>query len=100
MFLRALPGPWITWDTGTNKGPQLEARGLLADANWHSRWDGYPLPILNTLVPHLGQVPLVAGRLFFKVTCLGFLISTFFLHFMQYPCAIGILLFLILALWL
>jgi hypothetical protein len=37
----------------------------------------------NTLVPQVGQTPWVAGLLFFKVTALAFLISTFFLHFMQ-----------------
>jgi hypothetical protein len=45
--------------------------------------DYLPLPIRNTLVPQTGQTPWVAGRLFFRVTDLGFLISTFFLHFMQ-----------------
>ncbi len=40
----------------------------------------------NTLVPQRGQIPCVAGRLFFKVMALGFLISTFFLHFIQYAC--------------
>jgi hypothetical protein len=44
------------------------------------------LPMRNTLVAHLGHIPWVAGRLFFIVIALGFLISTFFLHFMQYAC--------------
>jgi hypothetical protein len=44
----------------------------------------YPLPMRNTLVPQLGQTPWVAGLLFFKTTDLGFLISTFLRHFMQY----------------
>lgn len=48
----------------------------------------YPLPMRNTLVLHFGQTPWTAGRLFFRVTCLGFWISTFFLHFTQYACAI------------
>jgi hypothetical protein len=42
----------------------------------------------NTVVRHFGHVPLVAGRLFFMTTCFGFWISTFFLHFTQYACAI------------
>jgi hypothetical protein len=42
----------------------------------------------NTVVLHFGQMPLVAGRLFFMTTCFGFWISTFFLHFTQYACAI------------
>lgn len=48
----------------------------------------YARPILNTLVPHTGQTPSVAGLPFFRVTCLGFLMSTFFLHFIQYAVAI------------
>ncbi len=46
----------------------------------------YPLPMRNTLVPQVGQVPCVAGLLFLSVTDWGFFISTFFLHFMQYAC--------------
>ena len=42
----------------------------------------------KTAVPHFGQTPLVAGRLFFSVTFLAFWISTFFFHFTQYACAI------------
>ena len=42
----------------------------------------------NTVVRHFGHVPLVAGRLFFMMICFGFWISTFFLHFTQYACAI------------
>ena len=42
----------------------------------------------NTVVLHFGHTPLVAGRLFFMTTCFGFWISTFFLHFTQYACAI------------
>jgi hypothetical protein len=42
----------------------------------------------NTVVRHFGHTPLVAGRLFFITTCFGFWISTFFLHFTQYACAI------------
>ena len=42
----------------------------------------------NTVVRHFGHVPLVAGRLFFMTTRFGFWISTFFLHFTQYACAI------------
>jgi hypothetical protein len=40
-------------------------------------------PILNILVPHVAQVPSVAGRPFFIVICLGFLMSRCALHFMQ-----------------
>jgi len=39
------------------------------------------------LVPHEGQVPLIAGLRFFRVTFFGLLISTFFLHLKQYACA-------------
>jgi len=35
------------------------------------------------LVPQFGHSPWVAGFLFFMVICFGFLISTFFLHFIQ-----------------
>jgi len=52
----------------------------------------YP-PIRNTLVPHTGQIPLVAGLPFFMVILVGFLISTLALHFTQYAC-IDYLLFL------
>jgi len=45
----------------------------------------YP-PIRNTLVPHTGQTPLVAGLPFFMVILVGFLISTLALHFTQYAC--------------
>lgn len=41
-------------------------------------------PILNTLVPHFGQVPDVAARPFFIVTLTGFFIATFALHLTQY----------------
>jgi hypothetical protein len=44
----------------------------------------YFLPMRDTLVPQTGQTPCVAGRPFFKVTALGFLISLFARHFMQY----------------
>jgi hypothetical protein len=36
-------------------------------------------------VPHTGHLPRSAGRPFFIVTCSGFLISRFCLHFTQYP---------------
>ncbi len=42
-------------------------------------------PILNILVLHTGQVPSVAGRPFFIVIGLAFVISRVALHFMQYP---------------
>ena len=41
------------------------------------------LPILQMVVPQTGQVPLVIGRPFLVVVCLGSVISCFFLHFMQ-----------------
>jgi hypothetical protein len=40
-------------------------------------------PILNILVLHTGQVPSVAGRPFFIVIGLAFVISRVVLHFMQ-----------------
>lgn len=40
-------------------------------------------PILNSFVLQTGQVPSVAGRPFFKVTCLGAVISLFALHLTQ-----------------
>lgn len=40
-------------------------------------------PILNILVLHTGQVPSVAGRPFFIVIGLAFMISRVALHFMQ-----------------
>jgi len=40
-------------------------------------------PILNILVLHTGQLPSVAGRPFFIVTGLAFVISRVALHFMQ-----------------
>ncbi len=43
-------------------------------------------PILNTLVPHTGQVPRVAGLPFFKVTLEGSFMSRFALHLKQYAC--------------
>src|SRR4030042_1534132 len=46
----------------------------------------YALPILNILVPHLGQTPWVAGLPFFMVTDLAFFISLLVRHFMQYAC--------------
>ena len=46
------------------------------------------LSILNTFVPQVGQTPWVAGLRFLSVTRRGFLISTFFLHFIQYAVAI------------
>jgi hypothetical protein len=45
--------------------------------------DYYALPILNTLVPHFGHTPCVAGLPFFIVIALGFLISTLPRHFIQ-----------------
>ena len=40
----------------------------------------------NTLVPQVGHSPWVAGRPFFITIDLGFLISLFARHFMQYAC--------------
>jgi hypothetical protein len=42
-------------------------------------------PILNILVLHTAQAPSVAGRPFFIVIGLAFVISRVVLHFMQYP---------------
>jgi hypothetical protein len=44
----------------------------------------YALPIRNTFVPHVGQVPCVAGLPFLNVTDVGLLISRFVLHLTQY----------------
>src|SRR5438552_1724644 len=43
----------------------------------------FPAPILKIFVPQTGQAPSVAGRPFFIVICLAFLISRWALHFMQ-----------------
>jgi len=48
-----------------------------------TEFDYYALPILNTLVPHFGHTPCVAGLPFFIVIALGFLISTLPRHFIQ-----------------
>jgi hypothetical protein len=40
-------------------------------------------PILNILVPHVGQTPSVAGLPFFMVTDLAFFISRLLLHLTQ-----------------
>lgn len=42
------------------------------------------LPILNTLVPQVGQTPWVAGLLFFMTILLGFLISFLARHLGQH----------------
>jgi hypothetical protein len=47
--------------------------------------DYFALPILNILVLHVGQVPVVAGLSFFIVTALGFFITFLALHLTQYP---------------
>ena len=50
---------------------------------------GYSIfPIRKTLVPHFGHVPFTAGRPFFSLVSLGFLISLFALHFTQYASTI------------
>jgi hypothetical protein len=49
-------------------------------------------PILKSLVEQSGQTPWTAGRPFFMVTCDGFLISFFALHFTQYASGIESLL--------
>jgi len=43
----------------------------------------FPAPILNIFVPHVGQVPSVAGLPFFIVTDLAPLISRRVLHLTQ-----------------
>ena len=45
-----------------------------------------PLPILNILVPHVGQTPCVAGLPFFMVMALASFISLLARHFIQYAC--------------
>ena len=45
------------------------------------------LSILNTVVPHLGHVPFVAGRLLFRIRAVGFRISTLVLHLKQNACS-------------
>jgi hypothetical protein len=42
------------------------------------RDESYSFPILKIGLPQEAQVPFTAGRPFFKVICLGFLISLFF----------------------
>jgi len=46
------------------------------------------VPILNTLAPQTGHIPLVPSLLFLIVTFSGFLISLFVLHLKQYACDI------------
>ena len=48
-------------------------------------WLAYALPILNIVVPQVGQEPLVAGFPFFIVTALASFISFLALHLTQYP---------------
>jgi hypothetical protein len=45
-------------------------------------------PIRKTLVPHFGHISRTSERPFLKVICLGFGITTFFLHSRQYPRAV------------
>jgi hypothetical protein len=47
--------------------------------------DQLALPILKIFVPHVGQVPSVAGRPFFMVIDFAPLISFFARHLTQYP---------------
>jgi hypothetical protein len=58
----------------------------LSEFYWTMFEKTYALPILNTLVPHTGQTPWVAGLPFFMVMLLGSLISLLARHFMQYAC--------------
>jgi hypothetical protein len=44
----------------------------------------FAAPILNIFVPHVGQIPVVAGLLFFITTGWAFFISRLALHFTQY----------------
>ena len=60
----------------------VDSQLLESDPEWWS----YLVLNVNTLVPHFGHVPLVAGLPFFRTTCSSFLISTFSLHFTQYAC--------------
>jgi hypothetical protein len=49
----------------------------------------FAFPILNILVPQEGQVPLVAGLLFFMVTSCGDFISFLARHLTQYASIFG-----------
>jgi hypothetical protein len=62
-----------------------ELCSAMEDGSYEVTYDYY-LPILNILVPQVGQVPVVAGFLFFIVIALVFFISLLALHFTQYPC--------------
>jgi len=76
-------------------GTQLRGRSSLTAVTEQSRQGAWRIrrellaethlvmPILNILVPHTGQVPSVAGRPFFIVIGLAFVISRVALHFMQ-----------------
>jgi hypothetical protein len=50
------------------------------------------LPILDILVPQVGQVPEVAGRLFFMTIALAPFISFFARHLTQYASMLHLLL--------
>ena len=69
------------------KGLDVPRLGVSSPSGFCSavRWQPY-LPILNTLVPQVGQTPWVAGLLFFMTMLLGFLISFLARHFIQYAC--------------
>ena len=71
---RELAG-WARTHDGAEAAARLVER--FAGASYSS------LPILKILVPQSGQVPWIAGRPFFMVTCFGSWISTFFFSFTQ-----------------
>jgi hypothetical protein len=69
----------------TKAAPQkaLKRRAGVRPANTSLLWIVDYLPILNILVPQVGQIPCVAGLPFFIVTCAGLFISLLALHFTQ-----------------
>ncbi len=67
----------------TITAPTVEMDSISVGSVIVVRFDYYALPILNTLVPHMGHTPWVAGFPFFIVIALGFLISVLPRHFIQ-----------------
>ena len=61
----------------------LQGHVALWESDAAAAYFGVPLPILNILVPHTGQVPRVAGLPFFIVICSVSFIVLLCLHFMQ-----------------
>ena len=89
---RALPTGTLARGGGTHTWAFTERQqAKIASTDTGARWFQFQsiaagiqaFSILNTLVPHTGHTPRVAGLRFLSMTRLVFLISTFFLHFMQ-----------------